>query len=231
MRGALTMDQLGGFGMLTLARVTLGLVCGFAAVAIQSGCGDGNVTGFSAETVAAAADDAPTAQAEQEADHPANRLASEASPYLKLHAHNPVDWYPWGPEALQRAFDENKPIFLSVGYSSCFWCHVMEREVFENAEIAEYMNEHFVCIKVDREERPDLDDIYMLALQVYLQAVGSREGGGWPLSIFLTPEGYPIAGGTYFPPEDRQGRTGFPTVLNTIHEILEHTRRTGPWVV
>ncbi|OAI52778.1 hypothetical protein AYO47_05930 [Planctomyces sp. SCGC AG-212-M04] len=130
----------------------------------------------------------------------ANRLAKETSPYLKLHAHNPVDWYPWGPEALEKARAENKPIFLSIGYSSCFWCHVMERKVFENPEIAAYMNSHFVNIKVDREERPDLDDLYMLSLQVYLQATGAGDGGGWPLSMFLTPEGKPIAGGTYFPP-------------------------------
>ena len=139
----------------------------------------------------------------------ANRLAKETSPYLKLHAHNPVDWYPWGPEALEKARAENKPIFLSIGYSSCYWCHVMERKVFENPEIAAYMNEHFVNIKVDREERPDLDDLYMLSLQVYLQATGAGDGGGWPLSMFLTPEGKPIAGGTYFPPEDLPGRPGF----------------------
>ncbi|HVJ69084.1 MAG TPA: thioredoxin domain-containing protein, partial [Caulifigura sp.] len=148
-----------------------------------------------------------------------NRLAKETSPYLKLHAKNPVDWFPWGPEALEKARVENKPIFLSIGYSSCFWCHVMERKVFENPEIAAYMNEHFVNIKVDREERPDLDDLYMLSLQVYLQATGAGEGGGWPLSMFLTPEGKPIAGGTYFPPEDIPGRPGFPGILKRVHEI------------
>jgi len=151
----------------------------------------------------------------------ANRLAKETSPYLKLHAHNPVDWYPWGPEALEKARAENKPIFLSIGYSSCFWCHVMERKVFENPEIAAYMNSHFVNIKVDREERPDLDDLYMLSLQVYLQASGAGDGGGWPLSIFLTPEGKPIAGGTYFPPDDLPGRPGFPGVLKRLHEIWD----------
>jgi uncharacterized protein YyaL (SSP411 family) len=148
---------------------------------------------------------------------PANRLAKESSPYLLLHAHNPVDWYPWGPEALERAKQENKPIFLSVGYSSCYWCHVMERQVFEHAEIARYMNEHFINIKVDREERPDLDDIYMLALQIYFQLAGSNQGGGWPLSMFLTPEGQPFAGGTYFPPEDRPGMPSFRRVLESIH--------------
>ncbi len=208
--------------MQTYARVVFGLVVGSALVFSQSGCGGSNSSGLTAATVAAA-DDAPAAEAvsepADESEHPANRLASEASPYLRLHAHNPVDWFPWGPEALQKSIDENKPIFLSIGYSSCFWCHVMEREVFENAEIAAYMNEHFVNIKVDREERPDLDDIYMLALQVYLQAVGSPEGGGWPLSIFLTPDGYPIAGGTYFPPEDKPGRAGFPNVLRTVQTI------------
>jgi uncharacterized protein len=149
----------------------------------------------------------------------ANRLAKETSPYLKLHAHNPVDWFPWGPEALEKARAENKPIFLSIGYSSCFWCHVMERKVFENPEIAALMNQHFVNIKVDREERPDLDDLYMLSLQVYLQATGAGDGGGWPLSMFLTPEGKPIAGGTYFPPEDMPGRPGFPGVLKRVNEI------------
>ncbi|MCA8997356.1 MAG: DUF255 domain-containing protein [Planctomycetaceae bacterium] len=146
----------------------------------------------------------------------ANRLAKESSPYLLLHAHNPVDWFPWEPEALARAKAENKPIFLSIGYSSCFWCHVMEREVFENEEIAAYMNEHFINIKVDREERPDLDDIYMLSLQVYFQLAGSQQGGGWPLSMFLTPDGLPIAGGTYFPPEDRNGRPGFLNVAKQV---------------
>ncbi|MBX3444415.1 MAG: DUF255 domain-containing protein [Planctomyces sp.] len=150
---------------------------------------------------------------------PANRLAAETSPYLRLHAHNPVDWHPWGPEALEKARRENKPIFLSIGYSSCFWCHVMERKVFENEDIAAYMNEHFVNIKVDREERPDLDDLYMLALQIYLQATGAGQGGGWPLSMFLTPDGKPIAGGTYFPPEDAPGRPGFPSVLRQVHNL------------
>ena len=148
-----------------------------------------------------------------------NRLARETSPYLQLHAHNPVDWYPWGPEAFERAKQENKPIFLSIGYSSCFWCHVMERQVFSNEEIAAYMNEHFVNIKVDREERPDLDDVYMLSLQVYFQLAGSPQGGGWPLSMFLTPDGKPIAGGTYFPPQDLPGRIGFSTVLKQIHTV------------
>ncbi|MEZ6057375.1 MAG: DUF255 domain-containing protein [Planctomycetaceae bacterium] len=155
--------------------------------------------------------------------HPANRLARESSPYLLLHAHNPVDWYPWGPEAFEKAKKENKPIFLSVGYSSCFWCHVMERKVFENPEIAAYMNEHFVNVKVDREERPDIDDVYMTSLQVYFQAVGSNQGGGWPMSMFLTPTGLPIAGGTYFGPEELPGRPGFPGVLKTIRQIwAEH---------
>src|SRR5690606_32513959 len=131
-------------------------------------------------------------------ERPKNRLARESSPYLLLHVHNPVDWYPWGPDAFEAAKQQNKPIFLSVGYSSCYWCHVMERLVFENEEIAAYMNAHFINVKVDREERPDVDDIYMTSLQVYLQAIGSDQGGGWPLSMFLTPEGKPFAGGTYY---------------------------------
>lgn len=151
---------------------------------------------------------------------PANRLARESSPYLLMHAHNPVDWYPWGPAAFEKARAENKPVFLSVGYSSCYWCHVMERQVFSNPKIADYMNAHFVCIKVDREERPDVDDIYMTSLIVYQQATGAGGGGGWPLSMFLTPEGDPIAGATYLPPEDSpDGRTGFLTVANRITEI------------
>src|SRR5690606_6169531 len=109
-------------------------------------------------------------------------------------------------EAFEKARADNKPIFLSIGYSSCYWCHVMERLVFENSEIAAALNANFICVKVDREERPDVDDIYMTALQVYFQAIGSNQGGGWPLSLFLTPQGKPIAGGTYFPPKDEGGR-------------------------
>jgi len=164
---------------------------------------------------------AAAVQASEEKDVArSNRLAQESSPYLLLHAHNPVDWYPWGPEALEKARTENKPIFLSVGYSSCYWCHVMEREVFSNEKVAQYMNAHFVNIKVDREERPDIDDIYMTSLIVYQQAAGQRGGGGWPLSMFLTPGGDPIAGATYLPPEDTDdGRTGFLTVAGRVHEL------------
>jgi hypothetical protein len=141
---------------------------------------------------------------------PANRLIRESSPYLRQHAHNPVDWYPWGPDALERARRENKPILLSIGYSACHWCHVMERESFEDEATARVMNEHFVNIKVDREERPDLDHIYMTAVQ----ALTGR--GGWPLTVFLTPAGEPFYGGTYFPPEDRHGMPGFRRVLHAI---------------
>ena len=136
-----------------------------------------------------------------------NRLSQETSPYLLQHSDNPVDWYPWGEEALSRARDEDRPILLSIGYSACHWCHVMERESFENEEIASLMNENFVNIKVDREERPDLDAVYMEAVQML---TGS---GGWPMTVFLTPEGRPYYGGTYFPPEDRQGMPGFPRLL------------------
>ena len=142
-----------------------------------------------------------------------NALIGETSPYLLLHAHNPVDWYPWGPEALEQAKAENKPIFLSVGYSTCYWCHVMERKVFSNPEIADLMNAWFINIKVDREERPDLDEIYMTATQIM---TGS---GGWPNSVFLTPDLLPFFGGTYFPPEDSRGRPGFPRVLKALHEV------------
>jgi hypothetical protein len=128
-----------------------------------------------------------------------NRLVHEKSPYLLQHAHNPVDWYPWGEEALARAVAEDKPIFVSIGYSTCHWCHVMGHESFENEEIAALMNQWFVCIKVDREERPDLDEIYMAAVQAMTGQ------GGWPMSVFLTPDRKPFFGGTYFPPEDRFG--------------------------
>ncbi len=150
---------------------------------------------------------------------PANRLAKESSPYLLLHAHNPVDWYPWGEEALAKARKENKPIFLSIGYSSCYWCHVMEREVFSNEKIAAYMNQHFVNIKLDREERPDLDDIYMTALVIYQQATGSGGNGGWPMSMFLLPDGRPFAGGTYFPAESGPRGVGFETVARRVIEL------------
>src|SRR5574341_1116631 len=136
-----------------------------------------------------------------------NRLIQETSPYLLQHAHNPVDWYPWGDEAFAKAKAENKPILLSIGYSACHWCHVMEQESFENEKIAALMNELFVNIKVDREERPDLDEIYMNAVQMLTGR------GGWPMTMFLTPEGKPFYGGTYFPPQDRGGMPGFPRVL------------------
>jgi uncharacterized protein len=151
-----------------------------------------------------------------------NRLINETSPYLLQHAHNPVDWYAWSGEALQKAQQENKPILLSVGYSACHWCHVMERESFENEETASLMNQHFVSIKVDREERPDIDNIYMQAVQALTQQ------GGWPMTVFLTPDGRPFYGGTYFPPHDRQyGREtmpGFPRILLTIADYYENRR-------
>ena len=139
-----------------------------------------------------------------------NRLINETSPYLLQHAHNPVDWFPWGDEAFARARAEGKPVLLSIGYSACHWCHVMERESFENPAIAGLMNSLFVNIKVDREERPDVDDVYMRAVQLM---VGR---GGWPLTVFLTPDGRPFHGGTYFPPVDRHGMPGFPRVLEAV---------------
>src|SRR5260370_37459574 len=148
-----------------------------------------------------------------------NRLINEQSPYLRQHAHNPVDWYPWGGEALGRARSENKPILLSIGYSACHWCHVMERESFENEAIARLMNENFVCIKVDREERPDLDSIYMNAVQMM------TGHGGWPLTVFLTPELKPFYGGTYYPPADRRGMPGFPGVLGAIADSYQNRKR------
>jgi uncharacterized protein YyaL (SSP411 family) len=148
-----------------------------------------------------------------------NRLANETSPYLVQHAHNPVDWYPWGEEAFTRARAEDKPVLLSVGYSACHWCHVMERESFEDRDIARLMNEHFVNVKVDREERPDVD-------QIYMQAVQAMTGhGGWPMTVFLTPDGVPFYGGTYFPPAPRHGMPAFPQLLEALAEAWR-TRRS-----
>ncbi|MCU1327320.1 MAG: hypothetical protein JWN34_2690, partial [Bryobacterales bacterium] len=147
-----------------------------------------------------------------------NRLANEKSPYLLQHAHNPVDWYPWGEEAFNRARQEDKPIFLSIGYSTCHWCHVMERESFENDATAELLNRSFISIKIDREERPDIDRIYMS----YVQA--TTGGGGWPMSVWLTPDLKPFVGGTYFPPDNRYGRAGFPVVLERISEAWKTDR-------
>ena len=149
-----------------------------------------------------------------------NRLAQETSPYLLQHAHNPVDWYPWGPEALERAKREDRPILLSIGYAACHWCHVMERESFESEETARLMNEHFVNVKVDREERPDLDSIYM-------QAVQAMTGhGGWPMTMFLTPEGVPFYGGTYFPPEDRHGMPSFRRILTSVADAYQRRKES-----
>uniref|UniRef100_A0AAX7TN34 Spermatogenesis-associated protein 20-like TRX domain-containing protein n=1 Tax=Astatotilapia calliptera TaxID=8154 RepID=A0AAX7TN34_ASTCA len=147
-----------------------------------------------------------------------NRLAKERSPYLLQHAHNPVDWYPWGKDAFDKAKNEDKPIFLSVGYSTCHWCHVMERESFEDEEIGKILSENFICIKLDREERPDVDKVYM----TFVQATSG--GGGWPMSVWLTPELRPFIGGTYFPPRDRGGRPGFKTVLTRIIDQWQNNR-------
>jgi len=147
-----------------------------------------------------------------------NRLATEKSPYLLQHAHNPVDWFPWGEAAFKKAREEEKPIFLSVGYSTCHWCHVMERESFENESTAAILNKYFVSIKVDREERPDIDRVYM----AYVQA--TTGGGGWPMSVWLTPDLKPFFGGTYFPPDDRWGRPGFPSVLERIARAWREER-------
>ncbi|MEM6910221.1 MAG: thioredoxin domain-containing protein [Verrucomicrobiota bacterium] len=151
--------------------------------------------------------------------HPPNHLAGEASPYLRQHLHNPVDWYPWGEAAFARARELDRPILLSIGYSTCHWCHVMERESFESEAIAALLNQHFVSIKVDREERPDVDQIYMAAYQAL-----SSEGGGWPLHLFLTPELEPFYGGTYFPPQPAHGRASFTMVLESLHHTWTHER-------
>ncbi|GIW75956.1 MAG: thioredoxin domain-containing protein [Phycisphaerae bacterium] len=148
-----------------------------------------------------------------------NRLADETSPYLQQHQNNPVDWYPWGPEAFEAARSQDRPIFLSVGYSTCYWCHVMERQCFENESIARLMNQHFINIKVDREERPDVDALYMTALQVMTRQ------GGWPMSLWLTPDLKPFFGGTYFPPVDMNGRSGFPSILTALAEAYRSRRQ------
>lgn len=147
-----------------------------------------------------------------------NRLANETSPYLLQHAENPVDWYPWGEEALGRARDEDKPLLVSIGYSACHWCHVMERESFEDPQVAELMNEHYVCVKVDREERPDVDAIYMDALQAM------TGHGGWPLNAFLRPDGVPFYAGTYFPPRARQGMPSWSDVLTGVSQAWREQR-------
>src|SRR3954465_5896698 len=147
-----------------------------------------------------------------------NRLSKETSPYLLQHAHNPVDWYPWGPEALERARAEDRPILLSVGYSACHWCHVMERESFEDEETAALMNRLYVNVKVDREERPDVDSIYMTAVQ---QMTGR---GGWPMTVFLPPAGAPFYGGPYYPPAPRYGMPSFRQVLAAVSEAWRERR-------
>ena len=139
-----------------------------------------------------------------------NRLIHETSPYLLQHAHNPVDWYPWSDEAFARARAEDKPILLSIGYSACHWCHVLMHESFENEETAAIMNREYVSIKVDREERPDVDALYMRA------TIAMTGGGGWPMTVFLTPDGAPFLAGTYFPPVARHGLPGFPTLLTNV---------------
>ena len=159
----------------------------------------------------------------------ANRLAGETSPYLLQHKDNPVDWYPWGEEALARARTEDKPLLVSIGYSACHWCHVMEHESFEDTETAALMNDRFVCIKVDREERPDVDAVYM-------QAVQAMTGqGGWPLNVFVDPEGVPFFGGTYFPPEGAHGMPSFRRVLEAVAEAWttkrEEIRTAAPRTV
>jgi len=147
-----------------------------------------------------------------------NRLTGSNSPYLLAHAENPVDWYPWGDEALAKAKAEDKPIFLSIGYNACHWCHVMERESFENKAVADFLNQHFVSIKVDREERPDIDHIYM---QAVIALTGS---GGWPMSVFLTPEGKPFFAGTYFPPHSIPGRPGFLHLITELAKAYQESR-------
>ena len=201
--------------IITLCRTTLMLWSG-----LLLSCPAAGSSAVSREGVHAS----PTGQSAEVASHQAgeegkpNRLVHEQSPYLLQHAYNPVNWYPWGKEAFEEARKEDKPIFLSIGYSTCHWCHVMEHESFTNPEIAALMNESFISVKVDREERPDLDSVYM----AFVQATTGR--GGWPMSVFLTPELKPFFGGTYFPPKPRPGMPGFPQVLTTVRRQWAESR-------
>ncbi|HWI14003.1 MAG TPA: thioredoxin domain-containing protein, partial [Burkholderiales bacterium] len=147
-----------------------------------------------------------------------NRLAQETSPYLQQHAHNPVDWYPWGEEAFRIAREHDRPVLLSIGYSACHWCHVMAHESFEDPDVAAEMNRHFVNVKVDREERPDVDAVYMDAV------VALTGHGGWPMTVFLTPSGEPFFGGTYYPPETRHGLPSFTQILTAVAEAWRDRR-------
>lgn len=191
-------------------------IAGSVAVAL-AGCRPGAVS--RRDDVAGGKAPAPAAAVAVAGKPHLNRLAGESSPYLLLHAHNPVDWFPWGAEAFEKAKAEDKPILLSVGYSACRWCHVMERESFSDEEVAALMNAGFVCIKVDREERPDVDQIYMAAVQAL------TGGGGWPMTVFLTPEGRPFFGGTYFPKDDRDGAPGFRSLLKEIRSAWGDRRK------
>ena len=219
-----------------LALPLLGLVV--TSLIVAPGCRSEQAGGEAKPTEKSATQEPPESESEGEGGHAAetgdatekhvnaggNRLAGETSPYLLQHAHNPVDWRPWGDAALAAAKAENKLIFLSIGYSSCHWCHVMERESFVDKEVAEFLNEHFICIKVDREERPDVDDVYMTALQVYLASVGGGSGG-WPLSMFLTPEAKPTVGGTYMPRD--QFLQAAQSIHKTWRESPEQLTRIG----
>ena len=225
-----------------VARLALSAAVFLALAAGPVGCGGAEETASSAGKAADAAGasdgpgtpDAPSTTSSPATSSPAvprpafeegnamrtppagqNHLAFETSPYLLQHAHNPVDWYPWGDEAFRRAKEENKPLLVSIGYSACHWCHVMAHECFEDPEIAAVMNEHFVCVKVDREERPDVDEICMTALQL----MGQR--GGWPLNVFMTPDREPFFGGTYFPPKSYQNRMGWPDLLKRIAQAWD----------
>ena len=200
-------------------------LCFALAAATQTGCQPDAVQ--DAKPAAEAKPATPSAVTEPTEAKPSetakhkhtNRLAKEASPYLQQHQHNSVDWYPWGKEAFDKAKAEEKPILLSIGYSTCHWCHVMERESFEDEATAKVMNEHFICIKLDREERPDVDKIYMTFVQA------TTGGGGWPLNVWLTPELKPFYGGTYYPPVSKFGRPSFTDVLTQIGEAWKTQRK------
>ncbi len=222
-----TLRRAGAYSCLVIIASAVGLLDGSGSAAVNPPPAPAKQA---SSEPAAAEKPSPADQRAPANPRPTNRLAHQTSPYLLLHAHNPVDWYPWGEEALAKAKAEKKLVFLSIGYSSCYWCHVMERESFMDEEVAAYLNKHFVAIKIDREERPDIDEIYMTALQLL------GRSGGWPLTMFLTPDGKPIVGGTYFPPRDKDveipaGRdvpAGAKQRVTGLLTLLQQVQRAGP---
>jgi uncharacterized protein YyaL (SSP411 family) len=208
------------FAFLSLSPWKIIFLCGSLMAAVSGGAGLPANQDSTKQTKATAG--VPSPQTENKYPY-TNRLIHEKSPYLLLHAHNPVDWYPWGEEAFAKAKRENKPIFLSIGYYTCHWCHVMERESYSDPAIAELINRWFVAIKVDREERPDIDNEYMSFVEA---TTGS---GGWPMNVFLTPDLKPFFGGTYFPPDDKYGHIGLRKLLPRVAEVWSKQPNCNSW--